>query len=156
MAVFLCTVVAILCSGIQYSYYIPKAQRNPNLKRIKGVFRQVQDCYNEAADRYNWAIARADPDGTMSPLQVLNAVCFSAERGERPGEREMIFDASSVEVGINNRCTGCISHARRDFVGELKPSDRVIKGFAGSVTRKVQVGTLRWHWLDDYGKEHKF
>ena len=79
MAVFLCTVVAILCSGIQYSYYIPKAQRNPNLKRIKGVFRQVQDCYNEAADRYNWAIARADPDGTMSPLQVLNAVCFSAE-----------------------------------------------------------------------------
>ncbi len=63
-------------------------------------------------------------------------------------ERQTTFDTDSETVGIDNRCSGCISHIRDDFVGNLRPSNRLVKGFAGSRTTNVQVGTLRWRWED--------
>jgi hypothetical protein len=47
-------------------------------------------------------------------------------------------------VGIDNRCTACISHDPNDFEGDLEPSNRVVKGFGGSRTRNVKSGTIRW------------
>ena len=66
------------------------------------------------------------------------------------------FDVDSSSIGIDNRCSACISHLPEDFVGPLKDSDRTIKGFAGSKTTGVKVGTLLWKWLDDLGVEHTF
>ena len=71
-------------------------------------------------------------------------------------ERRTTFDTDSETVGIDNRCSGCISHIRDDFIGDLRPSNRVVKGFAGSRTTNVQVGTLRWSWEDDLGVKHTF
>ncbi len=71
-------------------------------------------------------------------------------------ERQTTFDTDAETIGIDNRCSGCISHIREDFVGELRPSNRVVKGFAGSRTTNVQVGTLRWSWEDEMGKKHTF
>jgi Reverse transcriptase (RNA-dependent DNA polymerase) len=66
------------------------------------------------------------------------------------------FDTDSRSIGIDNRCTACISDNTKDFIGELKPSMREIKGFGGSRTTKVMIGTIKWKWLDDNGLEHAF
>ncbi|KAI2497426.1 hypothetical protein MHU86_17084 [Fragilaria crotonensis] len=71
-------------------------------------------------------------------------------------ERKTQFDTDSETIGIDNRCSGCISHVKEDFVGKLRPTDRVVKGFAGTRTTNVQVGTLRWSWEDELGKKHTF
>jgi hypothetical protein len=67
-------------------------------------------------------------------------------------EREVTFDTDSEIVGIDNRCTACISHSIDNFEGTLVPSNRVVKGFGGSRTRNVKSGTIRWSWEDDEGK----
>jgi hypothetical protein len=41
-------------------------------------------------------------------------------------------------------------------VGELRPVARAIKGFGGTHTPEVQMGTIKWKWLDDEGVEHTF
>ena len=66
------------------------------------------------------------------------------------------FDTDSAPIGIDNRCSACISHVAQDFIGPLRDSGRTIKGFAGSRTKGVKVGTLVWKWEDNDGKLSKF
>ena len=64
----------------------------------------------------------------------------------------MRFDTDSDDIGIDNRCSACISHVESDyFEGPLRKSDRVVKGFGGSRTRNVKIGTLKWSWEDGQG-----
>ena len=42
-----------------------------------------------------------------------------------------------------------------DFVGILRPTKRVVKGFAGSRTANLQVGIIEWKIEDDNGKVTK-
>ena len=66
------------------------------------------------------------------------------------------FDTDSKPIGIDNRCSACISHDIKDFIGPLKESDRTIKGFGGiRHTSQIMVGTIKWKWSDDQGKVHK-
>ena len=62
------------------------------------------------------------------------------------------FDTDSATVGIDNRASGCFSHVSTDFVGPLRDSNRIVKGFGGTRTSSVKIGTLKWTWLDDQGK----
>jgi hypothetical protein len=81
-----------------------------------------------------------------SPALAMNAKTAIAS------ERRVRFDTDSGEIGVDNRCTACISHDPADFEPHsLKPTNRVVKGFAGSVTANVQVGTLVWTWENDEG-----
>ena len=61
------------------------------------------------------------------------------------------FDTDSGEVGIDNRASGCFSHVISDFVGPLRDCNKVVKGFGGSRTSNVKMGTLKWSWDDDKG-----
>ena len=54
------------------------------------------------------------------------------------------FDTDSGPVGIDNQCSGCKSNKSSDFDGELRPVKRVIKGFGGSRTYNVMMGTIKW------------
>jgi bacterioferritin-associated ferredoxin len=71
-------------------------------------------------------------------------------------ERITKFDTDSDTIGVDNRCSGCISHVKEDFVGPLRKSNKVVKGFAGTRVTKVKTGTLRWSWEDDQGRKHTF
>lgn len=84
------------------------------------------------------------------------SVLAMATQDARPTERRVYFDTDSEWVGVDNRCSGCISHVRTDFIGELQESNRIIKGFGGTKTANVKVGTLRWAWDDTQGKRHSF
>ena len=79
-----------------------------------------------------------------------------AMQAQQHGERTVQFDTDSAPVGVDNRCTGCISHVAEDFVGPLQECQRTIKGFGGTRTTNVQIGTLRWQWQDDQGMTHTF
>jgi hypothetical protein len=49
-------------------------------------------------------------------------------------ERMVTFDTDSVPVGVNDRCTGCISNRIEDFEGPMVKSNGATKGFGGSRT----------------------
>ena len=54
------------------------------------------------------------------------------------------FDTDSHLVGIDNRCSGCITHVRSDIPGALKECNRTIKGYGGVRHFKVWTGTIYW------------
>jgi hypothetical protein len=66
------------------------------------------------------------------------------------------FDMDATTIGVDSRCTACISDKWEHFVGELMPGRKVIKGFHGSKTTEVMTGTILWKWLDSNGLEHEF
>ena len=66
------------------------------------------------------------------------------------------FDTNSGPVGIYNQCSGCMSNKSSDFDGKIRPVKQVIKGFGGSRTYNVMMGTLKWKVEDYSGKLHTF
>jgi len=64
------------------------------------------------------------------------------------------FDTDYSPVGIDNRCSACISHCIEDFIDTPRPSNRIIKGFGSSRTAEVMTGTISWKWEDDNGMVH--
>ena len=94
---------------------------------------------------------------SAAKILALSSVLTANAVETRPGARTIPqWDTDSGLVGIDNRCSGCMSHLPEDFVGDLRPCSRIIKGFGGTCHFIVQQGTLKWHWEDDNGKVHKF
>ena len=93
---------------------------------------------------------RYEKSAVAMPVLALHARMAVAT--ERPTK----FDTDSETIGVDNRCSGCISHMKSDFIGELKQTNKVVKGFAGSRTTNVKIGTLGWSWNDDQGLKHTF
>ena len=54
-------------------------------------------------------------------------------------ERVTKFDTDSGPIGVDNRCSGCISHDIHDFIGPMKDCNRAIKGFGGVRTYDVKM-----------------
>ena len=80
---------------------------------------------------------------TTHAVMVLSAAAGST--------RVAAFDTDSGEVGIDNCASGCFSHIIDDFVGPMRDCNKVVKGFGGSRTSNVKMGTLKWSWDDDEG-----
>ena len=70
--------------------------------------------------------------------------------------RTIECDTDSDMIGIDNRCSACISHKIEDFVDTPVRVNRPIKGFGGTKISNVMSGTIQWTWLDDLGQRHKF
>jgi hypothetical protein len=66
------------------------------------------------------------------------------------------FDTNSGPIGVNNWCPGCILHRIEDFKGPMRDSNRSTKGFSGSQTTNIKIGTIVWNWDDEQGRTHKF
>ena len=88
--------------------------------------------------------------------RIIICTALAMQANASPTERVTQFDTDSVPIGIDNRCSACISHKAEDFIGQLQDSPKVIKGFGGTRTTNVKVGTLSWTWTDDKGVPHKF
>ena len=71
-------------------------------------------------------------------------------------EIEQIFDTDSLGIEVDNICSGCISNKVEDFVAPLKDCHRVIKGFRCAKTPSINIGKIKWSWLDDIGSAHEF
>ena len=64
------------------------------------------------------------------------------------------FDMDSQMIGVDNRCSACITHVREDMPGELVPCHRSIKGFGGARVWEVWHGTIKWCIEHDAGVRH--
>ena len=64
------------------------------------------------------------------------------------------FDTDSQMIGVDNRCSACITHVRADMPGDLTPCHRSIKGLGGAKIWEVWRGTIKWCIEDDTGVKH--
>ena len=71
-------------------------------------------------------------------------------------ERIVRFDTDAKPIGVDNRCSACISPYIDNFIGPLEETNKTIKGFVGARTDNPKMGTLRWQRSDDSGKRHTF
>ena len=89
-------------------------------------------------------------------LFILSALAMQAN-AIIATERQARFDTDSGSIGVDNRCSACISHLIEDFEpGSLRPCNRVVKGFGGSRTTNIKTGTIIWSWEDDAGVVTQF
>jgi hypothetical protein len=95
------------------------------------------------------------PTHCMIALLAFTAVAMQAS-GSGGYDNMAMFDTDSSQIGVHNRCTGCISHKIEDFEGPLIKSNQSIKGFGGTRTANIMIGTIVWKWQDDNGAVHKF
>jgi hypothetical protein len=151
------------------NYYIPKSKRWKWLRQMTAVLKRQTQKWGRQLDCniQNWetkkrilrverAVRRSSTFRSVGRKRTLVAFLAVAMEASQQQTNYVRFDADSGPVGIDNRCTACISHVKSDFVGPLKEISRAIKGFGGTRTTGVQEGTLRWEWNDDHGVTHEF
>ena len=73
---------------------------------------------------------------------AMTAMAMQA-RADR-NDRVMTFDADSSPIGVDNRCSACISSNVNDFIGPLTETNRAIKGIGGFRVTPVLQGTIQW------------
>ena len=153
--------------GVNERAHVPKRIRTKGLRRvITSLYRGLANVGHrivEHAGSIQTKRVRHTQCGLNvrhpSRTSVLFAVTLSAlayQAQSTHWEQRASFDTDSFDIGIDNRCSACISGTPEDFVGELRETSRIIKGFMGAKTTDVKVGTLNWKWLDDEGKTHHF
>jgi hypothetical protein len=108
---------------------------------------------NIAAKRSTYKISRYKT--TIKALTVL--AMTSQMQTMAHGQKNVKFDTDSKTIGVDNRCSACITCDKSDFVSDLRPSSRSIKGFGGTIHNgNIMTGTIQWNWCDDEGISHKF
>ena len=96
------------------------------------------------------------PTSRLATAYALSTILAMKAEHSRPQGRGVIFDLDSKPIGVDNRCSACISHRTEDFIGELHDCKRTIKAFGGTKRFNIKIGTLRWTWEDDDGRIHAF
>ena len=64
------------------------------------------------------------------------------------------FDTDSSPVGIDNRCSVCMSNVKEDFVGPLIKTQRAVRGYEGVKVHVMYQGTVKWTIEDNDGVKH--
>ena len=145
--------------------YVPKSKRPKHcawltlsIKRLTDAIKQWEVGQKSRKKRTKRASIRYSPC-TMAHRRtraVLVNEVIAMQTHMSKHTNNASFDTDSGSVGIDNRCSGCMSDKASDFDGELRPVKRTIKGFGGSKTYNVMMGTLKWKIEDDDGKIHTF
>lgn len=97
---------------------------------------------------------------TSQMRRLMSVIAYSAlcQSANAKANRQLTtqLDSDSYPIGIDNRCSACISCEIQDFVGEVYETKVTIKGFGGTRTKSVKKGTIKWSWEDDKGRIHAF
>ena len=94
------------------------------------------------------AIRRSAPDGYHIRRRYRHTMtcCMSVlalSARTKPKQHLTPFDTDSKPIGIDNRCTACISHDLNDFESPPVPTGVAIKGFGGTRTKKKKNSILK-------------
>lgn len=159
--------------------YVTKGKRSYSHNIKVWLNSRVNDIYKWAINRSTqinmkrkflqrmaWAKNIADssqshPRGRRSSDYLIgfSVVAMLADQKEKikiNKQRKTFFDTDAEQIGIDNRCSACISHRIEDFIGNPIPTKRSIKGFGGARVANIMSGTIAWNWCDEMGKVHKF
>ena len=77
---------------------------------------------------------RKDWSSKLLRLYVASVVAMAASSHANSVAESGPFDTDSDIVGIDNRCSGCITHVRSDIPGELQECRRIIGADLGNQT----------------------
>jgi len=119
-----------------------KVRRSTNLK-IKRARRSARLKVNDGKSR--------SLGNKLVRCVVLTAI-MALQAQAKPFETLVTFDADAKMVGIDDRASGCISHDETDFIGPLVDCNRVIKGYKGTKSYGLKMGTIRWHIPNNQGQ----
>ena len=86
---------------------------------------------------------------TLAPIICQTTIIAMKTKFENQTTPCDPFDTDSGMIGIDNRCSACITNVRSDIPGELTECNKVVKGFGGPRAFKVWSGTISWSWEDD-------
>lgn len=156
--------------------YTPKSQRWTMMKYVgwlkswvKGRTRRLADkterfimeLHTRKRRRYVQRIVKKHSRKTATwgrlrhSLTILACgTLIAAQASDAMEDIHFSYDTDAGLVGVDNRCSACISHDSDDFIGPLEDSNRVIKGYGGTRTTGVKTGTIKWQWEDDQGQVH--
>jgi len=136
-------------------------ERTKTRKRIKAI-RIMAGTFVEGASQvphYGRRYPGKPPPWHQRQMLMANdAVAMETTNSEGEPVRENIslFDTDAAKIGIDNRCSACISYDINDFDGPVTKVNRAIKGFGGERTFNVYQGTIVWKWCDNEGEIHRF
>ena len=152
--------VLLLLSIVMPSKYLNDSTYIPKQKRSKGykLMRELWHITTNAAHRVVCACELKLQGSRKESIQKHTKRskyfrCMQAVTMEVGASNKQVynmnFDSNSAKVGIDNRCSACMSHIIEDFEGPLTEYNRPIKGFGGTKTYNVKRGTIVWRWMDD-------
>ena len=95
-----------------------------------------------------------EQENRQSAMRVSEAVAMTTQR--QAHTNVVNFDTDSHAIGLDNRCSACISNRIEDFDGPVTKTNKTIKAFAGGRVSNVYTGTIVWKWMSDEGKRFKF
>ena len=72
------------------------------------------------------------PSVTSSRYLLANVALACPVKQITSQERIVKFDTDAKPIGVDNRCSACISPYIKDFIGPLEDTNKTIKGFAGA------------------------
>jgi hypothetical protein len=128
-------------------------------KSIK-QWNQTQKGWRRMQRTQSVAIQMQRPMKSSRTIALMALMTFTTVAMQTSGsdvyDNAAMFDTDSASVGMDNRCMGCISHKVNNFEGPQVKSNRSIKGFGGTQTNNVMIGTIAWKWQDNEGQMHKF
>jgi hypothetical protein len=78
-----------------------------------------------------------------SPTPLLHSITCLTATPRCPPTPKIVFDTDSGAMGIDNRCSVCMSHIKADFVGELIQDRLAVTGFHGTETCTVYKSTIK-------------
>mmetsp|Transcript_26540 Transcript_26540/g.37655 ORF Transcript_26540/g.37655 Transcript_26540/m.37655 type:complete len:1449 (-) Transcript_26540:1524-5870(-) len=94
--------------------------------------------------------------GAAITIMAFTAILAFAAPTKKAAEHQAQFDTDSTLIGVDNRCSVCISGYLDDFQEHPKPTDKIIRGFNQVHTTGVMEGTIKYKWEDDNGLSHEF
>jgi hypothetical protein len=110
--------------------------------------------YRQALKTAEQKVGHRKPATRRIPLMAMAALALAASSDKH--DNNVYFDTDSGTVGIDNRCSACISPHLEDFIFPPGEKSVSIKGFGGSRTTGARQGTLQWRIADDSGTIHTF
>ena len=156
--------------------YVPKWKRKTIYWKMKSVItckyhngmKHTENIINNwevKRPRRRNAVTKHNSPGTnyskrtrIPSLMTMAAIAMTTQTATiSETQRLCTFDTDSKMIGIDNRCSACISCDKNDFAPDLKPCKRSIKGFGGTRHNgTIMTGTIIWNWCDDTGRKYKF
>ena len=138
--------------------YTPKSKKNRlKSKTLTGVLQSLKEQLNrvitittQSPNRLTKNIHKergySNPTG-MVWHKCMEIISMQTKTQRSTGARITNFDMDSLNIGVDNRCSDCISHRVEDFEGPLIKTIKSIRGFGGSRVHNLKMGTIRWKWL---------
>ena len=121
----------MVIAAIAYRKMMHKNKSYVTQPKGKGNVRKAMTSYD--------SISKSITTYNLTDIHIKSVV---AMKSTTHTERVAQFDTDSGPLGIDNRCSACISHIKADFIGELIPCTRTIKGFRGT---RPSVWHTHWY-----------